>query len=377
MSLYCFGESSGDPFIVRGHMSHSNTMPRPVKSSSSDRELSHAQRPIRSRILPNTYRRQRTDARATYIHKYELEIVLWQARRGSRIAPRLLICSVCLESMDSSVWIRPTAFCAHEPRICEPCLGRYVGHAVREEGLTEVVCPDITCKREMDYEDVVLYIRVDMVLLNQYNKLIVQRRLESHPNFFWCTNSECSRGQVHQEGDSSPLVTCEYCGTSSCFTHRVSWHDRLTCEEYNDMIKREGQKHASVEYIEKHTTRCPNPNCKRPIEKITGCDHMTCRRPGGCGHEFCWVCLADYGPIRVQGNHLHNPDCRHYAGFSSNDQLIALAGGILGGVRPRMTARAAGRMVLDAQANLRAGQPSRLSTYPRVTGRQTIIRYDL
>jgi hypothetical protein len=24
-----------------------------------------------------------------------------------------------------------------------------------------------------------------------------------------------------------------------------------------------------------------------------GCTHMTCRKPGGCGHEFCYICLAD------------------------------------------------------------------------------------
>merc|ERR1712048_615222 len=22
--------------------------------------------------------------------------------------------------------------------------------------------------------------------------------------------------------------------------------------------------------------------------------HMTCRKPGGCGHEFCWICMADW-----------------------------------------------------------------------------------
>lgn len=21
---------------------------------------------------------------------------------------------------------------------------------------------------------------------------------------------------------------------------------------------------------------------------------MTCRPPGGCGHEFCWICLGDW-----------------------------------------------------------------------------------
>ncbi|KAF8603498.1 hypothetical protein BDV93DRAFT_163892 [Ceratobasidium sp. AG-I] len=40
---------------------------------------------------------------------------------------------------------------------------------------------------------------------------------------------------------------------------------------------------------------------------------MTCRRPAGCGHQFCWLCLADYIPIMTEGNHRHASSCRHYA----------------------------------------------------------------
>ncbi|CAE6397190.1 unnamed protein product [Rhizoctonia solani] len=50
------------------------------------------------------------------------------------------------------------------------------------------------------------------------------------------------------------------------------------------------------------------------IEKVDGCDHMTCHRPVGCGYEFCWICLADYGPIRREGKHKHSTDCQHFAG---------------------------------------------------------------
>ena len=33
----------------------------------------------------------------------------------------------------------------------------------------------------------------------------------------------------------------------------------------------------------------PCPNCKTPIMKDGGCDHMTCRHAkGGCGHEWWW-----------------------------------------------------------------------------------------
>jgi len=34
------------------------------------------------------------------------------------------------------------------------------------------------------------------------------------------------------------------------------------------------------------------PNCSVRIEKNMGCNHMSCRH---CGHQFCWVCLAQCG----------------------------------------------------------------------------------
>jgi len=45
-------------------------------------------------------------------------------------------------------------------------------------------------------------------------------------------------------------------------------------------------------WIYNNTKNCPK--CKNPIEKNQGCNHMTCRPPGGCKFEFCWVCLGDW-----------------------------------------------------------------------------------
>lgn len=45
------------------------------------------------------------------------------------------------------------------------------------------------------------------------------------------------------------------------------------------------------------------PKCEIPIERISGCPHMTCP----CGHEFCWFCLKDHAENNNNLYTVHEP----------------------------------------------------------------------
>jgi hypothetical protein len=51
----------------------------------------------------------------------------------------------------------------------------------------------------------------------------------------WCQN--CDFGQLHASGELHPIIRCLNCGFRSCFRHSVPWHDRLTCDEYDEMLQ--------------------------------------------------------------------------------------------------------------------------------------------
>jgi hypothetical protein len=58
----------------------------------------------------------------------------------------------------------------------------------------------------------------------------------------------------------------------------VKWHKDESCAEYdyrmNGSLKKE-EEEASRLLVEEISKQCPG--CKRNVEKVDGCDHMTCK----------------------------------------------------------------------------------------------------
>jgi len=58
----------------------------------------------------------------------------------------------------------------------------------------------------------------------------------------------------------------------------MPWHSGQTCADYDvEQKERTEQEGACEKLIAETTKKCPNPECGHGIEKIGGCDHMTCK----------------------------------------------------------------------------------------------------
>ncbi|KAK6607926.1 ibr finger domain protein [Botrytis cinerea] len=142
-----------------------------------------------------------------------------------------------------------------------------------------------------------------------YDKNALLSYISNDPNFTNCLGPNCGAGQIHQDGDAQPIMTCGSCDFKTCFIHKMPWHTGLTCAQH-DARQREGaskQEQKSQRLIKKATKKCPS--CDVPILKNKGCDHMTCTH---CDYEFCWICLADYELILTTSNAAHDSKCAHY-----------------------------------------------------------------
>ena len=199
-----------------------------------------------------------------------------------------------------------------------------------------------------------------LIYPQSYDQQSSRSALDADPNFRWCRGPSCEAGQVHEGGETQPIVRCVNCGFRTCFRHQEPWHEGMTCEKYDAMRRDPDAFQAHIETQEQSTLASqhqqqqhqarnqgdaarrrheaeqrkaavnamrqrareeeasrrevgrasqPCPGCKRPIQKRDGCDHMKCSQ---CRYEFCYKCLANYERIRWFGNSAHRSSCTHH-----------------------------------------------------------------
>ena len=67
-----------------------------------------------------------------------------------------------------------------------------------------------------------------------------------------------------------------------CYKCREVWHPRQTCDQATDK--------SYMTWSKKHKNVDNCPKCDMRIEKVAGCNHMTCLY---CHYEFCWICKGE------------------------------------------------------------------------------------
>lgn len=223
-------------------------------------------------------------------------------------------CMICADEPLLFPTKPPTSLCTHEARICLPCLQNHISNEMSTKGAVRaIVCPAPECIMLMDYDDLRYW--ADENTFRKYDRMLARMALGVEENFVLCTNAACDAGQIHSEGANAPIVTCYVCHHKTCFLHQVAWHEGLSCEEYDEEQRIKMGMATTKEYLKRFTKACPN--CKKPLEKSEGCDAMLCKPPAGCGHRFCWLCLAPYDIILRDGNHRHYSSCKYYAPFGN------------------------------------------------------------
>jgi len=214
-------------------------------------------------------------------------------------------CNVCYLEKFGSLCIQFSQ-CKHV--YCKECMKDYFTIQISEGSVKALTCPEDKCDIQADPAMVKSLVNPD--LFERYDELLLKRTLECMPDITNCPRKTC-QATVLKDNDLD-LGRCAKCGFVFCILCNNTYHGRAKCplsssemiklretylngtdEEREDLEKRFGKNvfkkmiedGYSEAWMERFTKRCPE--CRSSIQKIDGCNKMTCLQ---CRRNFCWLC---------------------------------------------------------------------------------------
>ncbi|KAF2665832.1 hypothetical protein BT63DRAFT_77073 [Microthyrium microscopicum] len=146
-------------------------------------------------------------------------------------------CAICAEEKYLSEFPSqtPTSACKHGTTTCVQCLQTHIktqlDNSIFHENL--VKCPE--CSNSLDVADVQKHATADIFEL--YSERATASFLDLSTDLFRCPRPSCGSAQAHENGASEPIVTCIGCKQKYCFSHKILWHQDLSCEEYDRFME--------------------------------------------------------------------------------------------------------------------------------------------
>lgn len=247
------------------------------------------------------------------------------------------VCQVCLDSKPGTESVKLVP-CGHV--FCRQCMKEYFEIQIADGSVSSLRCPDPSC--DSFAQPGLVRDLVKPELFVRYDRLLLQRSLEGMDDVVYCPRQICQCAVVKDKDTS--MAVCSSCKLAFCILCLRAWHGVAPCEikaeelkrlraEYERgstakkaflekkygkrAIQRATEEVVSQEWIEENAKQCPS--CASPIEKIDGCNKMTCRK---CHCYFCWLCMAvlnhsnPYGHFNSQGSKCFN---RLFEGINLDD----------------------------------------------------------
>ncbi|KAG6813469.1 hypothetical protein H0H92_010803 [Tricholoma furcatifolium] len=188
-------------------------------------------------------------------------------------------CPICYDEISNPIKLG----CNHV--YCTACIRHYLVSA-QDTKIFPLVCmgDEAQCKKPISIPTIQRFL-----IQQQYERLIdaaFSSYLNQHPqDFRYCTTPDCT--QIYR-ANTKTMLKCPSCFAEICSSCHEEAHDGMSCEE------RRIQKSRTEEQLNDHwatmhgVKKCPS--CSVYIEKIEGCNHMTCH----CGAHICWICVEEF-----------------------------------------------------------------------------------
>ncbi|KAF8909307.1 hypothetical protein CPB84DRAFT_1765783 [Gymnopilus junonius] len=218
-----------------------------------------------------------------------LQVPLWRRSENTSIFETLDLpsqalqpsfeCGICAEMHLPREKIT-LADCDH--KFCNECLTTFTRTRI-EEGRYPTFCPECFPQRTRTNKSQVTQDIVEKLKLTAEElRRLEELQLRAHSVTLECPRC-CQSMKIDREqyGQQSvivcPLPQCGHMWCKSCIKTLASSQENHRCKNGNidRLMKRKGWKYC--------------PGCRTPVQKESGCNHMTCGAPG-CNTHFCYRC---------------------------------------------------------------------------------------
>jgi len=180
--------------------------------------------------------------------------------------------------------------CSHF--FCGDCWANYLENKL-DDILTCISssCPQQGCNLIVPENIYRKYLSEDKLL--EFEKCIFKNFTDNNDDIKWCPAANCDIC-IRSISHFMKEITCD-CKTVFCFKCCKEGHRPCQCEMIEAWTIKNNSESENVKWLQANTKQCPQ--CHKYIEKNQGCNHMTCRKEaGGCGYEFCWICMNEWKP---------------------------------------------------------------------------------
>jgi len=193
-------------------------------------------------------------------------------------------CPICMQTVDELVSLD----CNHG--FCQVCWQAYL-HSQVDDGKAAVQarCPQLKCDRMVPVDFFKQY--CDETRQRKYEEWYIRSYVDDNPSVKWCTNPAGCPFACEYQGVDHCDIRC-HCAFVWCWACGEEAHRPAECKTVHQWNIKNSAESENISWIRANTKKCPK--CHKPIEKNQGCNHMICSKAGGCGHEFCWLCLGEW-----------------------------------------------------------------------------------
>ncbi|XP_028926422.1 ankyrin repeat and IBR domain-containing protein 1 isoform X1 [Ornithorhynchus anatinus] len=221
------------------------------------------------------------------------------------------LCEICMCNI--SVFEDPVDMpCGHD--FCRACWEAFLNLKIQEGEAHNIFCPAYECFQLVPVE--VIESVVSREMDKRYLQFDIKAFVENNPAIKWCPTAGCERAvRLTQQGSgiagsdtlsfpllSAPAVDCGK-GHLFCWECLGEAHEPCDCQTWKNWLQKitemKPEELVGVSEAYEDAANClwlltnskPCANCKSPIQKNEGCNHMQCAK---CKYDFCWICLEEW-----------------------------------------------------------------------------------